>query len=858
MKKFLVGVIFLIPIVVVIALSATGAIISLTTPVNPSEIVIKDGDNVELDKNTIIKVDSRNYDEFIIIDVLPAITQDKAIIYERVAEAGEGEVILEQIGDSNRYSITPVKIGVTKLEIRAKANINVFQEVTFYVTSDSIEQISIYDEQGLDVGEHRDVYHGEKYYVDIHPVDALRNNDIQWSSSNTAVATVSNNGEIKVVGKGLARIKVNAVDKDGNTVSDYVDIDTTKALVSQKTIYTDVDELTIDWIVDNHALDSDIVVSNIADNRYLFQKNSYSVEVEFISASADGWGFVELASTMYTRNGGYYPVVGNLINGELIEGATIEISDSSILELEPITGMLIPLKAGTVMVKATYNGESVEKEVVVRENPIAFEMELGSADQKLGIQLTRTWGQYFLDENGNITDKFTFGLADKSNTFDVVWTLSNPEYATITPIENSQDIELQFLDTVRGDSVTLTATLKVNNLLQERVKRSFTFNVREKNAINVYSWEEFDRVVNIKRHDIVLQADVYPDHTVGLGCSIYGNGFKVDATNFPIYENIWRTYVIDTTWDGNGHYEWKETGTGTTVVEDVIFIGAPAYKDTEHVLEAFAFNWSFCPVEIKYCQISGFTDGLYLNNVLNVLIEGCIIGDNFSTGVSLGYEPGRAEHCTVTLRNNIFKQTGTAAVQLVTSWFHEKTMDKPFPMDINIEGFMDVYNWKQRAEFKNIFSTALLGMVGTDIVSGQLRGMLVDAVIKIVNSFINEPTYDHIFYKYGGKEYASFAFVGMGLTAIADPDIIKTENAKDNLQKYILPLEDENGVPVGQLASISSLVNLVVKPTKPMHITNDCFLVCADFENGEPEIKPGDPVPNSKELFAKLTSAINQ
>ena len=241
-----------------------------------------------------------------------------------------------------------------------------------------------------------------------------------------------------------------------------------------------------------------------------------------------------------------------------------------------------------------------------------------------------------------------------------------------------------------------------------------------------------------------------------------------------------------------------------------------------------------------------------------MLIEGCIIGDNFSTGVSLGYEPGRAEHCTVTLRNNIFKQTGTAAVQLATSWFHEKAMDKPFPMDINIEGFMDVYNWKQRAEFKNIFATALLGMVGTDIVSGQLRDMLVDAVIKIINSFINEPTYDHIFYKYGGKEYASFAFVGMGLTAIADPDIIKAENAKDNLQTYLVPLEDENGVPVGQLASISSLVNLVVKPTKPMHITNDCFLVCADFENGEPEIKPGDPVPNSKELFAKLTSAINQ
>ena len=142
MKKFLIGIIFLIPIVVVIALSATGAIISLTTPVNPSDMVIKNSSNEEIDRNAIIKIDSRDFSEFIIIDVLPAITQDKAITYERIDEAGQGEVDLEQIGDSNRYSIVPKKIGVTKLEIRAKANVNVYKEVTFYVSSDSIETMT--------------------------------------------------------------------------------------------------------------------------------------------------------------------------------------------------------------------------------------------------------------------------------------------------------------------------------------------------------------------------------------------------------------------------------------------------------------------------------------------------------------------------------------------------------------------------------------------------------------------------------------------------------------------------------------------------------------------------------------------
>ena len=89
MKKFLVGVIFIIPIVVVIALSATGAIISLTTPVNPSEMIIRNSDNEELDKSAIVKIDSKNYEEFIMIDVLPSITQDKSVTYEIVEIQGD-------------------------------------------------------------------------------------------------------------------------------------------------------------------------------------------------------------------------------------------------------------------------------------------------------------------------------------------------------------------------------------------------------------------------------------------------------------------------------------------------------------------------------------------------------------------------------------------------------------------------------------------------------------------------------------------------------------------------------------------------------------------------------------------------
>ncbi len=857
MKKFLVGVIFLIPIVVVIALSATGAIISLTTPVNPEEIVIKDSDNVEIEKNAIIKIDSRNYDVFIIIDVLPQITQDKTITYERIEEAGEGEVDLERIGESNRYQIIPKKVGVTKLEIRAKANVNVFREVTFYVTSDSIEQINIYDEIGTFLGTDHDLIVGERFFVDVYPIDALRGDDIVWTSSNTNVAEVSANGTVTIKDKGITRIKATAVDKDGNTVSDYVDVDTTKALVSSKKIYTTEVEITESYLKERFALSEDVTVTCIEENRYYFSYGERSVEVEVFTIEEGEWDFIDLPDVVYTRNAGYYPYVAYVQSGEIIEDVQITVQDASVMEIILETGMLLPLKAGSTMVSATYNGKTVSKEVVVRENPIAFELELGAADQKLGIQLTRTWGQYFLDENGNITDKFTFGLLDKTNAYDVHWVLDDETKAQFVRKENSQDVELIFLEGARGSSVTLTATLKVNNLLQTRVKRSFTFNVNEKDAVNVYTWDEFKRVVEIGRHNVVLQKDVYPNSTVRWSSSLYGNGFKMDARNFPIpTSGDWRTLILDGTGYDHGHFEWLENRTGKTEIEDVVFMGNTEFWESERVFEPMSYQWSFCPVEVKYCQISGFNSGLFFNNAQSVLVEGCIIGDNYQNGITLSYEPGRAEHCTVTIRNNIFKQTGGAAVQLVTSWFHESAMDKPFPLTINIEGFMDVYNWKQRSEFKDIFATSILGLVGTDYIQGALREMFVDAIAKIINSFIREPAYDHLFYKYQGNEYASFAIMGIGLIAPADINIINTESANDQIQRYPIILENEKGEPVGELKSVSTLVGMVVSSSKPLHITNPCFLACPDFENGEPEIKPGDPVPNSKELYEKLTSTL--
>ena len=183
MKKFLMAVLFLIPVIVVIALNATGQIIALTTPVNPSNIVVKNSSNKELTKTDVVAVDINETEEFVIIDVLPTIAKNRAINEpERDEEAGDGEVKLEQIDNTNRYRILPQKVGVTKLILTANGNVNARTTLTIDVTSNSLTSLDVYDGQGNVFGEDQIVYLTDttKFYADAYPIGALTNVGVEW------------------------------------------------------------------------------------------------------------------------------------------------------------------------------------------------------------------------------------------------------------------------------------------------------------------------------------------------------------------------------------------------------------------------------------------------------------------------------------------------------------------------------------------------------------------------------------------------------------------------------------------------------------------------------------------------------
>ncbi len=912
MKKFLIGVIFIIPIVVVVALSATGAIIGMTTPVNPESIVLKDSNNVEIDRNAIVKIDSKNFDEFIIIDVMPSITQNKAVTFERVEEAGDGEVLLEQIGESNRYAVTPVKIGVTKFIIRAKANVNVFKEITFYVSSDSVETISIYGDDGLICGDNLDVSESTRLFVDVYPIDAVSDNSIEWSVLPSGVVDVTQNGNVSVLSHGIARITVKARDKDGNVVSDFIDVDTTNAVITSSNVYVE-EEVDVDWIAENVVLQDGAVVVANGGGVFTVTHGGRDYVVTTAIVESGTWGIEALPNTMYTRNGAYDLTIKDLLTNESLEGFEVELTNEEALSYDAELGFLIPLAPGTCIVKVEYDGVTQEQEVTIRDNPIAFELEFGTADEKLGIQMTRKWGNYWLTEDNELVREFRFGLNNKDNTFDVVWSVSNPDAVEIVNVENSQDIILKFNEKAEGESITVTARLKINNYLLERVKRSFTFNMLEEaNSVNVYSFEQAIWVENYKFTHMVIQNDIVATRRLKrFTASLYGNGFSWDATGIPMggeyglaadkgaleydyewfiedvrnpaYKDKYELFLAEFD-EGSRHQNVTEIPEGASFIdveinfEDLVIYNSEKIEDAKNRgcgIKIYGLwdetrsqfnNYPFdVPVNCRFIQAYNGHRGIELGCPYNVLIEGCILGDVYETcvfGYYLNDNQRRFEESVdITLRNNVFKISDGPSMLFsnVASDLRTASSTVNYAPHLTFSGTNDFYNWKTKEEFGESLVNLINSYVGMAIgdnaaLASAIDSLLRPALSKVIKEVINSEVITPLYYDYAGEKYVSFGMLGLGALFYFNTDKVDIETQKLILMD--LPFKDAEGNPVGRslqsLETFLSLNNTKIGLDGLTTLCNPSAMVCTNFAGGDPDIQPGDPIPNSVELYQKL------
>ena len=941
MKKFLIAVICIIPIIVVLALSATSDIILNFAPVNPESIVVKDSSNNEIDTDALIMA-STDTNDFLIIDIYPTITPDKSITYEQVG-GGTASIELEQQGDSNRYDIIATGSGAVSLIVRAEKNVNVQVQLNFYVQSTKVNELSIFDDHGNVVESTDSIQDGyddlepyrltgpARFVYDANPIDALGDEEAQWFVAVGKDLVSVDNGIVRPLKRpttgesGLAIVKLELYDKDVTLHERYFAVDVSGAVASQDSVYAD-SEADLEAVIQGTLLiqnDLKFSYSSIGGDVYVVsgsytdekgEKQEFEFEIN-VSIGGAKWGFIDGYSTIYTNNGNYFAAFGYIGGAAFDENETQSIvltsSDDKVLSvgLSGRKWKLTPLKAGKVTLRAEKDGAVVEKEIVVRERPLVIFQDLVTADSQLGIRMDRTWGtEWVKTENGETayTSDFRMGIRGDTNAFDVLWTatvtdfeggtvnvapayggtepteeqlapIGGEEYVRLIPVGDGTQAVVMRLNPQKmlGATMTLTASVLVDNRPIGNVTASFTFKFHDIPSVNVYTWDEmYWSVCNMNRDIIMQSAITVPDEVfaannadvdaIDMRSSMYGNGFLFQMTGVAPHDKL-SVFGIE------GHFyhfmKGQQTVSGEVydrgiVFEDMRISGMPTMDELVKISEQgkssyfFCRSWSSEKITYRYCQIYNCTKGVHAHGSDLFTLEGCIIGDNYTTGGELAYSVANHNSgCKLVLKNNVFKTSRGPSLMISPRQLVDEVLNQSITPYISVEGFLDVYNWKTRKQLPDVFSTTVGTMVSAYIPSSLLD--VPEIVSNAMTEVMNNEIYDDLFFNYAGEQYISLAVTVLGLMCTATPDRITIADGT-GMASFEMPLHDANGTPLGELKNLESLIpsigNLIGNATvAKMKISHNPVIICPDFSTGSPNIMPGEQIPNDRELYDRLT-----
>lgn len=847
MKKFLMGIIFLIPILVVFAISATGTIISNTQTVYPTTINIKDSDNKPIESELVI--DDSASDTFINIEILPNIAFSKEITYKMDDISGyTGEIKLEQELGSNKYKVIPVKTGVARVIVSSKVEATVSKAFTVRISSRAIDAIEIYDESGAIVN-NINLFSPQRLYYDIFPMDALEGSQVRWVSDDENVAKVDSNGFLSPVGAGRTLVHLYAVDKTGKSVSEDLLVDTRNALISKNILYTaNLAEADADFVKKNAVIPFNAEVSELSSalngtRKFVVSHNGYSCEVVVEERNPESVGFSGLGDKIYTNNG---PVFLSLFKFDTkltpVKNVTYVSSDPDIASV--VGNELIPQKAGRITLTANYDGLSIAKELMVKERPYSFELNMNTEDMRRGIQRTRVWGTKWLDENGGLKNTYQFGAVlptvDGMPVFDLLWESDKPECAYI-----NQDALISFTDEAVGKEIKITATVIVDGR-KTYIKRDFTFIIAEEpEAVNVYNLSEVAKSLN-NQWVTVFQDDVYVEASLNYFNNIYGNGYKLSGEKCDLNSVNEHFSILNYP---NVSVNRREK----IVIQNLQVVGVADYKDAYLKFTGIYMRYDTgTALEIKFCNIRNCFRGVDVRATPRVLFEGNIGGDNFSASVVINYNPDKAAKAEITFKNNVFKNSEGACVVTSCDYFRGDSFLYPSTPQINIEGFLDMYNWKRADQFGNIISS--FGLEGIEELTNLVdTEVLLQAVERVLNAIVADASMKNILYSppQSKDKYICMGIFNLGIMLHVSPEKININDSDLVLKE--LNLRKIGGVAGGLLTIVESLL-----ASSGMNAKNECYLVSYDFEDRVPAYAPGEPIPQNDELYDALNGIVTR
>ena len=893
MKKVLIGVLILIPIIIVASVLLTTNIISKNSylPV----------DRVELNENNIeFSLDNGNTIDTLKATVYPRLAKnhnltwsieeqhsDIPFVYAKddpcqdCADLSDKE--LKEHIDTNHIDIATIDnngvvtvygYGSFIVKVTTEEG-NKFATCSVKVVGDKVTKIELMPYGSSSKLSEKDVISmdtGERLLVNpIFTPGGARDKTVTWKSADERIVEVDKNGILSAKGAGETTISVSSNDTGIGTsvkvkvnngvfkgesycytadttvnvknymyVSDFTSVKVAGGTLSSDGTLNFDENATVATVTVNGKTFSAIKVAALSDDDIVFKNydillqklyNKNGDEVEYIVKRGLPI-YLEVVYRNPEKSG--VPEVDFSSNDIAPGSPIVNIEQFDQLGKESNVGnvaMIEPNKEGDVKILAkdrTTNKTCSTVELKVVTPVFAINLALNATDAKRGVAAETVFGNKIFNADCTETSPYSFYM-DFNYPKDVdfenfEFSTSDESIAKFSDEKGSYNklvLNDKMPDEKKGLKNKVIITIKAKYPMYDNMPVVATYVLNVIDGYTVSNETQLKKALHEKKESVAIyvkdstaggkleiRADNNTDAsriTMQEGTSMYGNGFivcyneqdmidrkndyfnellKIETSNVHIENTILRMGYNDPE-AKNGLLQWEKSRRCVRILYEI-----------ENYDDETKNNETINNISFKYCIFENAKTVMEIAGA-DVNIEGCIFRNSSANSLFIPMSGNTSTYgrlpANVTLKNTVFTHSALMPIFVQTDFERDKNrkdesgnvvgypegstwedMKKTGYKDhfINVEGFLDIYNWINIEDFSS--TSGLVPSTGIES---------VDAIVgttgaQIIANELLQPEYSGVRHTFNGQEYVHLGIAVLGMTSPVTDGIVRDfENA---------------------------------------------------------------------------------
>lgn len=893
MKKVLIGVLILIPIIIVASVLLTTNIISKNSylPV----------DRVELNENNIeFSLDNGNTIDTLKATVYPRLAKNHNLTWSIEEQHSDipfvyakddpcqdcadlSDKVLKEHIDTNHIDIATIDnngvvtvygYGSFIVKVTTEEG-NKFATCSVKVVGDKVTKIELMPYGSSSKLSEKDVISldkGERLLVNpIFTPGGARDKTVTWKSADERIVEVDKNGILSAKGAGETTISVSSNDTGIGTsvkvkvnngvfkgesycytadttvnVKNYMNVsDFTSVKVAGGTLSSDgtlnFDEnATVATVTVNGKTFSAIKVDALSDDDIVFKNydillqklyNKNGDEVEYIVKRGLPI-YLEVVYRNPEKSG--VPEV-DFSSNDIAPGSpivNIEQFDQSGKESNVgNVAMIEPNKEGNVKILAkdrTTNKTCSTVELKVVTPVFAINLALNATDAKRGVAAETVFGNKIFNADCTETSPYSFYM-DFNYPKDVdfenfEFSTSDESIAKFSDEKGSYNklvLNDKMPDEKKGLKNKVIITIKAKYPMYDNMPVVATYVLNVIDGYTVSNETQLKKALHEKKESVAIyvkdstaggkleiRADNNTDAsriTMQESTSMYGNGFivcyneqdmidrkndyfnellKIETSNVHVENTILRMGYNDPD-AKNGLQQWEKSRRCVRILYEI-----------ENYDDETKNNETINNISFKYCIFENAKTVMEIAGA-DVNIEGCIFRNSSANSLFIPMSGNTSTYgrlpANVTLKNTVFTHSALMPIFVQTDFERDKNrkdesgniigypegstwedMKKTGYKDhfINVEGFLDIYNWINIEDFSS--TSGLVPSTGIES---------VDAIVgtsgaQIIANELLQPEYSGVRHTFNGQEYVHLGIAVLGMTSPVTDGIVRDfENA---------------------------------------------------------------------------------